>query len=143
MAAGAMTKYACFKQQLGLEKHNLSTDTLKVALMTASYTPNAATDANFSSLTGEHGTTNTGYTAGGATLSQTWVDALLNASNVVWTAGTAGINAKYAVIYNASAGGTNDLIAYVELESGSTVAVTSGNTLTIDFNDTDGIVKLT
>lgn len=143
MAAGTFVEYDVFRHQLGLELHNLGADVLKCALFTATHTPAAASDVTFSSLTNEHSGTSTGYTAGGATLTQSWTAAVLNASNVVWTAGTAGITAKYAVVYNTSAGGTNDLIAYVELESGSTVSATDGNTLTIDFHDTDGIVKLT
>lgn len=143
MAAGTFVEYDVFRHQLGLEKHLLGTDTLKVALFTATHTPNAASDVSFSALTNEHSATDTGYTAGGATLTSTWTTAILNASNTVWTAGTSGITAKWAVVYNSSAGGTNDLIAYVELESGGTVSVTSGNTLTIDYNDTDGILKLT
>lgn len=144
MAAGTFVEYDVFRQKLGEEQHNLSSDTIKCALFTSSHTPSASSDVSFSALTNEHGTTSTGYTAGGNTLtSVTWTTAILNAANTQWTAGSAGLNAKYAVIYNATAGGTNDLIAYVELEVGSTVQVTEGNNLTIDFNDTDGIVKLT
>ncbi len=143
MAAGTFVEYDVFRHQLGLELHQLSSDIIKCALFTSLHTPNASSDVSFSALTNEHGTTSTGYTAGGNTLTQSWTTAILNASNTQWTAGSAGIDAKWAVVYNSSAGGLNDLIAYVELESGSTVAVTEGNTLTIDFNDTDGIVKLT
>jgi len=142
MAAGNFVPYNVFLDQLGKEGHQLSSDTVKVALFTASYTPNASTDVTFSALTGEHGTTNTGYAAGGLTLTKTWTGNVFNASDSVWTAGTAGIEAKYAVVYNTTTGATNNLIAYCELETGGTVAVTDGNTLTIDYHDTNGIVKL-
>lgn len=143
MAAGTFVEYDIFRQSLGKELHELSADTIKCALFTTAYTPAASTDVTFSALTGEVGTTNTGYTAGGATITQTWTSAILNASNVQWTAGSAGLTAKYAVIYNSSAGATNNLIAYVALDTSTTVSVTSGNNLTIDFNDSDGILKLT
>lgn len=145
MAAGSFIAYDVFLDQLGKEGHNLSSDTLKVALVTSSYTPSAA-HKDFATTAGanEISTTNTGYSAGGATLSTvTWSAGVLNAANTQWTAGSAGIPAtKYAVVYNTSTGATNNLIAYVELEVGGTVSVTSGNTLTIDYHNTNGIVKL-
>ena len=143
MAAGAFVPYNVFLDQLGKEGHNLASDTLKAALFTSSYTPNAASDVTFSSLTGEHGTTNTGYTAGGVTLTDvTWTGNVLNATDAEWTAGSAGLEAKWLVVYNTSTGATNNLVAYMELEVGGTVSVTETNKLTSDFHDTDGIVKL-
>lgn len=142
MAAGTFAEYTIFRQKLGEELHNLSSDTLKCALFTTAHTP-AASHVTFSVLTGEVGTTNTGYTAGGVSLAQTWTGAVLNASNSQWTAGSAGLTAKWAVIYNTTAGATNNLVAYVALDTSTTVSVTNGNNLTIDYNDTDGIVKLT
>ena len=143
MAAGTFVMYDVFIDQLGKEGHNLSADTLKCALFNATHAPVAGTDVSFSALANEHSTTTTGYTAGGNALtSVTWTGGILNAANTVWTASTSGIDAKYAVVYNVTTGGINDLVGYVELETGSTVAVTDTNTLTLDFNDSNGIVTI-
>jgi hypothetical protein len=145
MAAGSFVVYDVFIDQLGKEGHNLSSDALKVGLITSSYTPSTSHTAYATTVDAyEISSTDTGYTAGGATLGTvTWSGGVLNAANTQWTAGSAGIPAtKYAVIYNSSLGAANNLIAYVELEVGGTVSVTSGNTLTIDYHDTNGIVKL-
>lgn len=129
MAASAFTPMATFLDQLGKEGHNLSSDTLKVALYTSS--PSAYTayvDTN------EVSSTNTGYTTGGATLgSVSWTGAVLNAANTQWTAGSAGLTAKYALVYNSTTGGSNNVIAWCDLnEGGGSVTVTTGNNLTID-----------
>jgi hypothetical protein len=79
-------------------------DTYKVKLLTA-----ATFDATHTTLTatgGAEATTGTGYTAGGATLSNVAVttvttnDAKFDADDASWTASGGPIAAEFAIIYN-------------------------------------------
>lgn len=115
---------------------DFDTDTFKISLHTSSYTPNQDTHVTTSDLTNEL-SSGGGYTTGGETLTTTAV-AYDGTSNEIrftfddpsWTSATlSGI--RYAVIYRN--GGTNPLLAYVDL--GSDQAVTSG-TFTLDFSAT-------
>ena len=80
-------------------------DTYKVKLLTA-----ATFDAAHTTLAATGGTeaSNTGYTAGGATLANVAVttvttnDAKFDADDVTWTATGAALEAAYAIIYNDS-----------------------------------------
>jgi hypothetical protein len=78
-------------------------DTYKVKLLTA-----ATFDATHTTLAATGGTeaSNTGYTAGGATLANVAVttvttnDAKFDADDVTWTASGSALAASYAIIYN-------------------------------------------
>lgn len=97
---------------------NLNTDTLKVMLVSSSYTPSQAAD-QYASTPGADEVTGTGYTAGGValssvTLSDTGDVFELSAANTSWS--TITVSAAYAVIYDTSVGSgysTNPLIGYV------------------------------
>jgi hypothetical protein len=105
-------------------------DTFKLALYTSAATLSSATTVYTTS--GE--TTGTGYTAGGATLTNLGVSlsgttAYLSFDNYTWT--TATISAAGALIYNASQG--NKAVAV--LSFGATYSSTAGNfTLTFPAN---------
>lgn len=110
-------------------------DTIKVALLTSSYTPNQDTHHFFSDLTNE--VTGAGYTAGGLTLSgksksytgATNVTAFF-ASDPLWT--TATITARYAAVYKSTGtGSTSALIGYIDF--GADVSST-GDDFTIEFD---------
>jgi hypothetical protein len=116
----------------GAAPFNSGSGTFKVALFTSSVTLSAST-TTYAGLSGEVGTTNTGYTTGG--IGVTFAEAgttnvtLKFSTNPVWTAGTANLTARYAVLYKIS----GDVIAYALLDATpADVTVTSGNTLTID-----------
>ncbi len=117
------------------------TDTIKVALLTSTATPNRGTWQKYSDITNE--VTGTGYTSGGATLANCAVTVdttnhyvYLSAANVSWASST--ITARYAVIYDSSA--TNSpLIGYVDF--GQDYSSNNG-TLQITW-DANGIFKTT
>ncbi len=122
-------------------------DTIKVALMTGSFSPTQATDEFFNSLSNEVSGESEGYTSGGETLANA---ALSYASRVVTLdaddvsfddAGSSEITAQYAVVYVAGdTPGTNDfLIGYGSLESAET---SSGAPWTIAWN-ASGILSAT
>lgn len=98
-------------------------DTIKVALVTSSYTP-AHTHEFFSDVTNE--VTGTGYTAGGATLGTKAIAEDTSNNRVKYTAAnpswsTSTITARAAVIYKSTGtASTSALIGYVDFGSDQT-----------------------
>jgi hypothetical protein len=120
-------------------------DTIKVALLSSSYTPNQDTHDYFDDVSA-YEVSGTGYTAGGQTLGSKTVtyDAatnviILDAADTTWTSST--ITARYAVVYDDSgaSAGAKALIGYVDFSSDQ--SSTSGN-FTITW-DATGIVRIT
>jgi hypothetical protein len=136
--------YGQFLSQALNKEIDWDSDTIKVALLTNSYTPNQDTHNYYDDVVANQ-VTGTGYTAGGLTLTNktnTYVPdtntIILDAENVTWSSST--ITARYAVIY--SVGGTNatsPLIGYVDF--GSDQSSSNGN-FTITWDST-GIVRIT
>jgi hypothetical protein len=97
------TQTTSFKKELYTAVHNLSTDTLKIALYTAAVDLNEATTAY--SATNE--VTGTGYVAGGVTLtgvtiSSSGYTAFVDFADVVFNA---SVTARCALIYNDTVAG--------------------------------------
>ena len=98
------------------------TDTIKVALVSSSYTPNQDSDDYWDDVS-SYEVTGTGYTAGGATLASKTVGytsgtnvTKFDAADVSWTSST--ITARYAVVYlSTGSSSTSVLIAYVDFGS--------------------------
>ena len=101
---------------------DFDTDTIKVALLSSSYTPNQDTHDYFDDVS-TYEVTGTGYTAGGATLASKTVGytsgtnvTKFDAADVSWTSST--ITARYAVVYVATGtASTSALIGYVDFGS--------------------------
>jgi len=93
-------------------------DTIKVALVTSSYTPNVDSHEFFSDITNE--ASGTGYTAGGETLTGKQItqdntdnEGVFDAEDVTWASST--ITARGAVIYKSTGTpSTSNLICYVD-----------------------------
>jgi len=112
------TQTTSFKTELYTAVHNLSTDTLKIALYTASADLNEATTAY--SATNE--VTGTGYVAGGVvltgvTISSSGYTAYVDFADVVFGA---SVTARCALIYNVTQG--NKSIAVLDFGSDKTSA---------------------
>jgi hypothetical protein len=124
---------------------DFDSDTIKVGLVSSSYTPNQDTHDYWDDVV-SYEVSGTGYTTGGATLASKTVTydsannvIVLDAADVTWSSST--ITARYAVVYNDS-GATNAakaLIGYVDF--GSDQSSTNGN-FTITWDST-GIVRIT
>ena len=145
MAAGAWVVVDAIKERMGNAEINFDTDTFKVALYQS--TSNIATTSDdASALTNEVGTTNTGYTAGGYTVTPTWTRSTgtckFDISDPTWTAGSANLTARFAVIIDTTP--TPDrVVAYCLLDSTpADVTTTSGNTLTIQIDNTNGVFTM-
>ena len=133
--------YNSFKRDLMLGDIDLVEDTIRLMLVTSSYTPNIDTQTNRSQITGE--VVGTGYTAGGATLanksvtiSQSTDEAVFDANNVTFSNAT--ITAMGAVIYKSTGSpDTDNLICY--LDFGQNVTSTGGDFVVAFSND--GILR--
>ena len=131
MAAGPWTFTNSTRTNLLDALHDVDTDTHKMALFTSA--SNLAAGSNtYAALTGEVGTTNTGYTTGGNSItlakSGTTTVTVTQSAGIQWTAGTANLTAKWAVIYEVG----GNIVCYATLDSGGAdVTATTGNTLTV------------
>jgi hypothetical protein len=130
---------ATFKQQLLDGDHDISSDTLKLAL----YTDSASLDANTSAYSASNEVGDSGsYSAGGGTLANANVSltktnatastAFVDFDDLSFT--TATISAQAALIYNTSSANVNASIAV--LDFGGVKTSTSG-TFTIQFPTND------
>lgn len=135
--------YNAFKKNIANGSIDLDTDTIKVALVTSTYTPNQDTHEFFSDVTNE--VTGTGYTAGGATLASKTVTAdntdnegVFDAADVTWSSST--ITARGAVVYKSTGtASTSPLICYIDFGADK---VSDSGTFTIQW-DAEGILNLT
>ena len=114
------TQTTSFKKELYQAVHNLSTDTIKIALYTANANLNA--DTTVYSTTDE--VVASGYTAGGNTLtgvaiSSSGYTAYVNWANTSWTA---ALTARCGLLYNASKG--NKAVAVIDFGSDKTSTTT-------------------
>jgi hypothetical protein len=126
-------KFQDFAEQIGLEQHQLSTDTLKVALTD---TAPVATQTTFDPVTNHAAPTNTnGYPAGGSDVTNTWTEtggtATAGATDVVFTASGGTIGPfRYVILYN-DTNATDQLVAWWDY--GSSITLQDTETFTVDF----------
>jgi O-acetylhomoserine/O-acetylserine sulfhydrylase-like pyridoxal-dependent enzyme len=114
------TQTTSFKTELYQGIHDLSTDTIKIAL----YTGNANLNADTTVYTTSNEVVASGYTAGGNTLtggsiSSSGYTAYVNWANTSWTA---AITARCALIYNETQG--NKSIAVIDFGADKTSTTT-------------------
>jgi hypothetical protein len=114
------TQTTSFKKELYQAVHNLSTDTLKIAL----YTGNANLNADTTAYSATNEVVASGYTAGGNTLTGVTISssdytAYVNFANTAWTA---AITARCALIYNVTQG--NKSIAVIDFGADKTSTTT-------------------
>ena len=127
MAAGAWTFTATSRSKF-LSGQFAVGDTYKMALFLS--TSNLSTaSTTFAGCTNEVGVTNTGYSAGGASIAMTdsgttTVTQVITTAPV-WTAGSANLTAKWAAIYEVG----GDVLAFALLDSGGDVNFWEGGWL--------------
>jgi len=114
------TQTTSFKKELYQAVHNLSTDTLKIAL----YTGNADLTAATTVYSATNEVVASGYTAGGNTLTGVAISssdytAYVNWANTSWTS---ALTARCALIYNVTRG--NKSIAVLDFGSDKTSTTT-------------------
>jgi hypothetical protein len=114
------TQTTSFKKELYEAVHNLSTDTLNIAL----YTGNASLNEDTTAYSATNEVVASGYTAGGNTLTGVTISssdytAYVNFANTSWTA---AITARCALIYNVTQG--NKSIAVIDFGADKTSTTT-------------------
>ena len=137
----AFNKFYPFVEALAEKVHNLGSDTLKVMLVDSPAPAN--TNSVKTDLT--EISAGNGYTAGGPTVTitssaQTSGTYKLVGTDITVTASGGSIGPfRYAVMYNDTAASKN-LIGWRDY--GSTITLASGDSLTIDFDASNGILTL-
>lgn len=134
----AYTKFHVFVEDLAEKVHNLGSDQLAVALTNSA--PTAATDDELADISEISYTNCSSRNITISTSAQTSGTYKLVVSDLVLTAsgGTVG-PFRYVVIYNDTA--TNDeLICYDD--KGASITLQDGETLTIDFDGTNGLLQI-
>jgi flagellar capping protein FliD len=133
-------KFNSFVEALAEKVHKLDTDVLKVAL---SNSAPVATNTVLASIT--QIANGNGYTTGGAQASQVSSQQTLGTyklvlNDVTFTATPGSIGPfQYVVLYNDTA--TNDeLIGWYDY--GTALTVTAGNSFTVDFDATNGVLTI-
>lgn len=134
-------KFNAFVEALAEKKHDLGADTLKIMLSNTAPSSANAVKADITEISAGNG-----YTAGGATATQTASSQTggtykLVLTDVVFTASGGTMAAsRYHVLYNDTAA-SKDLIGWWDY--GSSVSPAAGETLTTDFDATNGVLQLT
>jgi hypothetical protein len=120
MSSIVQTQTTSFKKELYQGIHDLSTDTIKIALYTAAADLNAATTVYSSA----NEVVASGYTAGGEVMTGVQISsdgytAYVNWDNVSWTA---SLTARCALMYNVTQG--NKSVAVLDFGSDKTSTTT-------------------
>jgi hypothetical protein len=132
-------KFNAFVENLAEKAFNLGSDTLKVMLVNTAPTSANSVKADLTEISAGNG-----YTAGGtaATISSSAQSSgtyKLVLADVVFTASGAVGPFRYAVLYDDTA--TNDeLIGFWDY--GSSISLANGETFTVDFDATNGVLQL-
>lgn len=135
----AFNKFNVFTYDALAGKHDFTTQSFKVAL---SNTAPSAANSVLADIT-QIGAGN-GYTSGGTAVTMSLTTssgtAKVTGTDIVFTASGGSIGAlRYAVLYNATTSG-NPLIGWWDY--GSSITLASGETLTVDFDGTNGILTI-
>jgi hypothetical protein len=138
----SFNKFIAFVEDVAEKVHNLGSDTLKVALTNSAPVSSNTVFANITEISA-----GSGYTAGGtaATISsssQTSGTYKLVLADVTFTASGGSIGPfRYVVLYNDTPTSPADpLIGYWDY--GSNVTVTDGNSFTVDFSASNGVLQI-
>jgi hypothetical protein len=136
----SFNKFNAFVEAVAEKVHNLGSDTLKVMLSNTAPAAGNSVKADITEISAGNG-----YTAGGtqtiqSSSSQTSGTYKLVCADVVFTASGGSIGPfRYVVLYNDTA--TNDeLIGWWDY--GSSITLLTGETFTVDFDATNGVLQL-
>jgi hypothetical protein len=132
-------KFNSFVEALAEKVHNLGSDTLTIALTSTANAP-VSTNTQLSNLTQISYTNLSSRVLTTSTSSQTSGTYKLVINDLVLTASGGSVAPfQYVVIYNDTA--TNDeLICWFDY--GSSVTLANGETLTLDFDGTNGLLQI-
>jgi hypothetical protein len=136
----AFNKFYCLVEDLAEKKHNLGSDTLTVALCAAANAP-VATNTVLANLTQISYTNLSSRVLSIVSSSQTTGTYKLILSDLTLTAsGGAVATFRYIAIYNDTAS-NDELIGWYDY--GSDLTLADGESLTLDFSATNGVLQIT
>jgi hypothetical protein len=130
------TKFNSFVEAVAEKVHNLGSDTLKVALTNSAPSASNTKLSDITEITYTNCSSRSITTASSSQASGTYK--LVLTDLVLTASGTVG-PFRYIVIYNDTAS-NDELIAYFDY--GSSITLNSGDTLTLDFDASNGVLQL-
>ena len=125
-------KFQCFVEDICEKKHNLGSDTLKVALSNASNAPSASADVKLADITTVSVANLDSVTLTVSSSSRTSGTYKLVVADKTMTANGSVGPFQYVIIYNDTAA-NKELICFFDY--GSEVTLASGDTFKLDFGD--------
>jgi hypothetical protein len=136
-------KFNQFVEYMAEQVVNLGSDTLKVALTNTQPAVTNTILANITQIANGNGYTTGGTAATQSSSAQSSGTYKLVVGDVVFTAASGDIGPfRYAVLYDDTPSSPADpLIAWWDY--GAPITVVDGETFTVDFNATDGVLQLT
>lgn len=137
----SFNKFQAFVENIAEKVHDLGADTLKIMLTNSAPVATNTVKANLTEISAGNGYTAGGTQATQSSSAQTSGTYKLVLADVVFTASGGAIGPfRYAVLYNDTA--TNDpLIGWWDY--GSSISLASGETFTVDFDATAGVLTAT
>lgn len=137
----AFNKFNSFVENLAEKVHNLQSDTLKVVLSNSAPVATNTVLANITQIANSNGYTTGGSAATQVSSAQTSGVYKLILNDVTFTATGGDIGPfRYVVLYNHTAS-NDELIGYFDYTTPLTI--TSGNSFTVDFDGTNGVLTIT
>ncbi len=149
-------KFNCFVEDLAEKKHDLSSDTLRILwtntapdpgdtiVDTTTSTCTVKSVSNAAEIAAGNGYTKKGGAVTITSSAQTAGTYKLVGNDFVWTATGGGSfgPARYAVLYNDTAGTTSTRPVIAWWDKGVSVTPTDPDTLTADLDQTNGILQI-
>lgn len=133
----SFVKFYSFVESLAEKSHNLGSDTIKVALTNSAPSQSNTVLANITEISYTYCSTRT---VSITSSSQTTGTYKLVGSDLVLTASGGSVGPfRYIVLYNDTAT-SDELIGYYDY--GSSITLNDTETLTIDFDGTNGILQI-
>ena len=133
-------KFNSFVEALAEKLHNLGSDTLKVMLTNSAPIASNTQKSDLTEISAGNGYTAGGTTATTSSSAQSSGTYKLVLADVVFTASGGSIGPfRYAVLYNDTAS-NDELIGWWDY--GSSITLASGETFTVDFDATNGVLQV-
>ena len=132
-------KFNSFVEALAEKKHDLGADTLKVALTNSAPSASNTVLADITQISNGNGYTTGGTAATISSSAQSSGTYKLVLADVVFTASGSMGPFRYVVLYNDTAA-NDELIGWYDY--GSAITLASGETFTVDFDATNGVLTL-
>lgn len=134
-------KFNSFVEDIAEKVHNLGADALKVALTNSAPSASNTILSNITQISNGNGYTTGGTQATTSSSSQTGGTYKLVLADVVFTATGSVGPFRYAVLYNDTPTSPADpLIGWWDY--GSSITLANGETFTVDFDATNGVLTL-